>query len=271
MKTILIAAALMLSMCAVGCAGQTPRIQPAEAGIDTDAAEAHAAFSRILSTHVRDGRVDYPTLCRSGHLEAYLARLEATDPAAITDDHTRLAFWINAYNAFTLQLICENYPVKSINDLHFAGRYVGAVTKKTIWHRDFIVINGEKLSLNDIEHEIIRPRFQDPRAHFALVCASKSCPALSAQAFEGPTLNSQLDEQARIFFAEPGKNHFDTKEKVAHISKILDWYAGDFGANDEEILLFVARYLPDGVAAVIRRDPAGWKIKHTHYDWSLNE
>ena len=269
MRTILITIMVLGWTCSIGCAGQTSYIQPATTGITPDT--GHALFGQVLRAHVRDGRVDYASLCADGRLPVYLSHLAATDPDAITNDLDRLAFWINAYNAFTLQVICDNYPVKSINDLHFGGLYVGTVTNKTIWDRDFIVINGNKLSLNHIEHEIIRPRFRDPRVHFALVCASKSCPALRSEAFEGQSLEHQLDEQTREFFAETEKNRFDVKNQVAHLSKILKWYAGDFGDDDTAILLFVSRYVGDGVAGTIRRDPAAWGIKHTDYDWSLND
>ncbi|MFQ5511415.1 MAG: DUF547 domain-containing protein [Candidatus Krumholzibacteriia bacterium] len=269
--TILVATVVSGMLCWGGCAGHTGRIQPAASGIDTGAAEAHEALSAVLRKHVREGGVDYAALCGDARLPAYLARVAATDPGAIPDADSRLAFWLNAYNAFTLQVICDNYPVGSINDLHFGGLYVGSLTNKTIWDREFIVINGEELSLNDIEHKIVRRRFGDPRAHFALVCASKSCPALRAEAFEGQTLGEQLDEQARLFFSEEQKNHFDIENKTAHLSRILDWYAGDFGDSNEAILLFVARYVSDPLAAAIQGDPAAWDIKHTDYDWSLNE
>jgi hypothetical protein len=233
--------------------------------------DAHELFSDVLGDHVKDGRVDYPALCADPRFESYLKRLSSTDPDALSGENEQLAFWINAYNAFTLKIICDNYPVESINDLHFGGLIVGTVTKKTVWHKKFIVINGEKMSLDHIEHDIVRPVFGDPRAHFGLVCASVSCPPLRSEAFEGVVLDTQLDEQARIFFSQRDKNYFDLEKREAHLSKIFDWFSKDFGENDEEILLFVSQYLEPELADAIKHDSKEWDIKHTDYDWDLNE
>lgn len=236
-----------------------------------EAAERHALFTDLLNAYVADGRVDYARLCEDKRLDRYLSELSATDPDALPDDATKYAFWINAYNAFTLRAICGEYPINSINDLHFGGRIIGHILKKTVWDRKFIVINDEELSLNDIEHKIVRPRFKDYRAHFALVCAAKSCPPLRSEAFEGVLLDAQLDDQGRVFFAETRLNRFDRDERVAYLSKILDWYKGDFGNDDKTVLLAVANFLPEELADDIRKDPGAWKVRHTEYDWSLNE
>jgi len=233
--------------------------------------ERHALFTDILKAHVVDGHVDYANLCEDERLGQYLAALSATDPDALPDDATKHAFWINAYNAFTLQAICSEYPVSSINELHFGGRIIGHVLKKTVWDQKFIVINGDELSLNDIEHNIVRPRFGDYRSHFALVCAAKSCPPLRSEAFEGFLLDAQLDDQGRVFFADEGKNRFDQAKRIAYLSKILDWYKDDFASNDGALLLAVADFLPDALAADIRRNRGDWKVRHTDYDWSLND
>ncbi|MFQ5638485.1 MAG: DUF547 domain-containing protein [bacterium] len=233
--------------------------------------EQHSQFTQILQSYVEHGRVNYNELCEDVRLQGYIKRLSRTNPDTITDDKARLAFWLNAYNAFTLKVICEHYPLKSINELHFGGLYIGSLLKKTIWDKKFIVINNNEMSLNDIEHGIVRAVFKDPRAHFALVCASKSCPTLRSEAYEADKLEEQLDEQGRIFFSESDKNFFTIEKKQAQLSKILDWYADDFGNNDEEILLYVARFLPDELAAAIKANPGKWSIKHTKYDWSLNE
>jgi hypothetical protein len=234
----------------------------------------HTLFTDLLREYVTDGSVNYRGLCEEGgvgRLETYISQLAATDPETIIDDDERLAFWINAYNAYTLKIICDNYPVKSINDLHFGGLYIGTVLNKTAWDKQFVILGGETYSLNDVEHKIIRPRFEDARAHFALVCAAVSCPPLRPEAYTGDRLDEQLDDQGRIFFAEPNKNHFDREKKIAYLSKILDWYEGDFGEDDEALLLAITPYLPDDLAGDIRANPGAWDIKHTDYDWSLNE
>ena len=238
---------------------------------DAPGVAGDAVFSDLLATYVRGDRVNYAALCADDRLDHYTDYLSGVDPATLTDDAARLAFWINAYNAFTLKIICDNYPVESINDLHFGGLIIGQVLKKTVWHRKFIEIAGEKYSLNNIEHDIIREEFDDPRIHFALVCAAKSCPPLRAEAYAGSRLDEQLDDQARAFLAHPDKNRFDVNDKRADISKILDWYGGDFGEDTDDVLLYLTRYLPAEIAAAIRENPGEWKVEYTKYDWSLNE
>ena len=239
--------------------------------VRADEADSNTLFTAVLADHVRDRHVNYAALCEDERLGTYVNRLSSTNPAEIENDSDRFAFWINAYNAFTLKIVCDNYPLESINDLHFGGLIVGTVLNKTVWDKDFIEINGEKMSLNHIEHEILRKEFKDPRLHFAIVCASKSCPSLRSEAFVGSRLDSQLDDQAKVFFADPERNSFDMENKKAHLSKILDWFSKDFGSNDEEILLFVSRFAAADVAAAIRSDVGEWDIKHTEYDWSLND
>lgn len=231
----------------------------------------HTMFTEILQEYVRDGRVDYRNLCEDDRLQTYLTQLENTNPNTIANEDARLAFWINTYNAFTLKVICDGYPVDSINDLHWGGLIVGTIFNKTIWDKKFIRIGGGRLSLNNIEHDIIRKRFDDPRIHFALVCAAKSCPPLREEAYLGARLDEQLQDQGRLFFSQESKNRFDVETRTAYLSKIMDWYDGDFADNDEELLLYVAQFLPPRVADAIKADPEAWKIKHTHYDWSLNE
>ena len=129
----------------------------------------HALFSQVLAAHVRDGRVDYLALRADARLPRYLAQLAATDPAALATDAERLAFWLNAYNAYTLQLIVEKQPAQSITELGKGGLVLGQVFKTTAWDLPFALVGGKKLTLNQIEHETIRAQFKDARAHFALV------------------------------------------------------------------------------------------------------
>lgn len=222
---------------------------------------SHASFNEVLKEFVNDGKVNYKDLCKDSRLETYLNQLSKTDPAKIENTEDRLAFWINAYNAFTLKVICDNYPVKSIMDLD-SGK---------IWDRVFIEINGTPMSLNHIEHEIIRKEFNEPRIHFALVCAAISCPPLRSEAFEGYKLDNQLNDQGDIFLNQKDKNYFDLQEKEAHLSKILEWYGKDFGSDNSEILLYLTRFLPEETATSIKENPNEWEVKYTEYDWSLNE
>jgi hypothetical protein len=239
--------------------------------IGTIAGADQELYTKLLTEYVHQGKVRYSSLCKDPGLGQYIAQLSKTDPEKIKNRNSRLAFWINTYNAYTLKIICDNYPVKSINDLHSGGRILGTVFKTTVWDKEFIDIHGRKLSLNTIEHKIIRKQFKEPRAHFALVCASISCPPLRPEAYRGQDLDHQLDDQARIFFADTSKNTFDLQRKVARLSKIMDWYSEDFGKDKEQILLFISRFLPDKAARAIQSDPGEWKVEYTKYNWNLNE
>ena len=227
-------------------------------------------FTEILSEYVQNGNVNYEELCNDERLKEYVNKLSQTDPASIESGDAKLAFWINAYNANTLKVVCDHYPVESIKDLNSAG-VLSNVLNKSIFDKEFIEINGTQMSLNHIENEIIRKQFDDPRIHFALVCAAVSCPPLRAEAYDGENLGEQLDEQARVFFSQKDKNYFEVEEKMAHISKILDWYGSDFGNSDKEKLLYISHFLPEEIAAAIKSNPEEWEIQYTDYNWDLND
>jgi len=233
--------------------------------------EKHQLFTEILQQYVQDGKVDYENLKNDKRLDDYIKKLSDTHADTIVNNNKKFAFWINVYNAFTLKVICDNYPVKSIKDLNTGSSIVANLLNTTVWDRDLVVINNEKMTLNHVEHDIIRPEFNDPRAHFALVCAAISCPPLRSEAYEGFKLDKQLDEQGRVFLNNPDQNNFLLDEKEAHLSKILDWYSQDFGKNDKDLLLYLSKFLPNQVANSIISNAGDWKIKYNVYDWRLNE
>ena len=233
--------------------------------------DQHLLFTQILNDYVHDGLVNYINLKEDKRLDKYLEQLENTNPDNLRTDEDKLAFWINAYNAFTLKFIIEEYPVESINDLHWGGLYLGTLLGTTVWDDEKIIINGTKLSLNNIEHDIARKKFNEERVHFAMVCASYSCPQLRDEAYEGYKLNKQLNEQARLFFMDETKNNFDLKKRTAYLSKILNWYSSDFGNDDQSILLYVSQFLDREIADDIRRNLSQWEIDHLSYNWDLNE
>lgn len=230
----------------------------------------HRLFTEILATHVREGLVDYAALKTDERLPRYLAQLAATDPAQLPDDTARLAFWLNAYNAYTLQLIVEKQPAKSITEIGRGGLVLGTVFKTTAWDIPLATIGGKKFTLNQIEHETIRVQFKDARAHYALNCASGSCPVLRPEAFEADRLNAQLDDQAQLFLRDSARNQFDLPAKIARLSKIFSWYSADFGPGKHGALLAAAKYAPDAVRRSIEQDPAAWRVEFLAYDWSLN-
>jgi len=125
--------------------------------------------------------------------------------------------------------------------------------------------------MNQIEHETIRAKFKDARAHFALNCASGSCPILRTEAYEPGKLSAQLDDQARQFLGDNARNSFDLATKTASLSAIFSWYEKDFGQDERAMLLTAAKYAPEEIRRSIEADPAAWKVKHLAYDWSLND
>lgn len=223
----------------------------------------HSALSALLGAHVRGGSVDYEALRRDRRaLDAYLNTLAATSTHAGWSEPQRFAFWINAYNAYTLALVLDNPGVASIRDIGWPF---------SPWKRAFIPmagLRGAVLTLDDIEHNVIRVEHPDPRLHMALVCASRSCPPLRAEAYTAAKLDAQLDEQARVFLNDRSKNHIDIGAGTLALSKIFSWYGADFervgGVN-----AFVARYLPPAEAAAVRSGQL--TLSYLAYDWSLND
>lgn len=226
--------------------------------------QTHAAWSAILAERVRDGRVDYAGLERDdAALNAYLATLSDTCAADYQRWTTpeRIAFWINAYNAFTLRLILDHYPIASIRRI---GWLPGAAFRER-----FIPmpgLKGDTISLDDIEHGTLRSAFREPRIHFALVCAAVSCPPLRGEAYRGGDLDRQLDDQGRIFLRDPTKNRVDVPARTLRLSRIFDWFAADFVAAAGSVPAFVAPYLPDAGVPV-----TGFGVAYLDYDWTLND
>ena len=231
----------------------------------------NSLFTGLLKEYVKDGLVDYKNLKSDARLDEYIDQLSKTNPKEFKTIDDIKAFWINAYNAYTLKFILEEYPVESINDLHWGGLYLGSILGTTVWDDDKVVINNKKLSLNNIEHDTLRKAIGDERVHFALVCASISCPNLRIEAYGGFKLNEQLDEEARYFFNDETKNRFDPETKTAHLSKILDWYDDDFGNNSQEILQYISKYLSEDLANEINANISEWQIEYLNYNWDLNE
>lgn len=232
-------------------------------------AQEHKLFTEILQEHVKDGLVDYENLTEDDRLEEYLDQLSKVNPEKLNHEQ-KLAFWINVYNAFTLYVIAENYPLGSITDLHTGGRIIGYLLGQTVWDKEFIKINGTNINLNDIEHEILR-NMDEPRIHFAIVCASISCPELRNEAFEAAEIEKQLEEQAERFINDSSRNLFDMMNREAEISEIFNWFEEDFGDNEEEVLLFTAHYLPKEIADDIMNNLTEWGVSYMDYDWGLNE
>jgi hypothetical protein len=234
-----------------------PVIQP---GIRAEAAQAlHQPWTDLLQQHVLDGRVDYQGFKEDeAALDHYLAMLAEADPEQLGEDD-RLALYINAYNAYTVKLILENFkngqPPDSI-------RKIGGLFTSP-WGISFALIGGETLSLDNIEHDIIRVEFDEPRIHFAVNCASLSCPPLIPEAYLGEKLDLQLERSTRHFLEDTRHNYY--RDGSLYVSSIFKWYREDF--NNDPVAFFLLHSpstLPEGVSA------REIKVKYLDYDWSLN-
>lgn len=243
----------------------------------------HPVLDGLLHRYVESGSVDYAGLVAQTHtLETYLRSLEAVSPGELAGwpRHDQLAFWINAYNAFVLMSVVEHYPLArhTLVGLAFPANSIWQVSG--VWKNPRWRVAGRSVSLDTLEHEIIRPGFREPRIHFALVCAARSCPNLRSEAYRGDRLDLQLEDQARQFFANPTKGLWlDWEKNRAVVSKIFDWYGVDFASepagahrNDIErsILRFAANRAPDAVSsAFLLRETT--HLGYLPYDWTLND
>lgn len=220
---------------------------------------SHVVFSKLLQKHVDStGLVNYKGfLTDKTLLENYLMTLDSFPPTKNWPEDEQKAYWINVYNAATIELILENYPLKSIRDLH-PTPYIPFVN--TVWHIQNITIGGKKGSLDQIEHEILRPRFNDPRVHFAINCASFSCPRLRNEAYTAEKLENQLIEQTTSFINNPDKNTLS--EKKVEISPIFSWFSDDFKEKGS-IIQYINTY------SDVKIDDKA-EISYKEYDWRLN-
>lgn len=229
----------------------------------------HALFDELLRRHVVDGMVDYDAFAAAPEFPRYLDLLARTDPATLPRDE-QLAFWINAYNAYTIALINTHGERRSIRNIN---KSLGFIKGYGPWNEKIAVVGGTAYGLDHIEQKIIRPRFQEPRIHFALVCAAKGCPPLRSEAYTGARLEAQLEEQTRLFLLEsPTKNRVDVATRTVYVSNVFSFrdYERDFGGSKAGVARFIARYHPAGPARELLESGrwATWVV--TDYDWSLN-
>lgn len=215
------------------------------------------AYAELLRAHVRDGVVDYAGFKRDeARLDDFLERSGRVDPAGLPRED-RFAYYINAYNAWTIKLILTGYPgVKSIKEL-------GSLLQSP-WKKPFVKIGGRTLTLDDIEHSILRPEFKDARVHFAINCASKGCPPLLAEPYRGAVLDEQLTRVTTAFLNRPGNYRLDGNR--LHVTSIFKWFGEDFG----NVLDFYTRYAQGELKQALLAGRDRIKIDYLDYDWSLN-
>ncbi|MDY6953468.1 MAG: DUF547 domain-containing protein [Thermodesulfobacteriota bacterium] len=221
----------------------------------------HSLYRDLLNKHVKEGVVDYRGFKKEEEdLDQYLKVLEKTDTTKLTAKQ-QLAFYINAYNAWTIKLILSAYPgVESIWDL---GSRI--FKWKSPFRKEIVRIEGKTMSLDDLEHGIIRPRFKDPRIHFAVNCASKSCPPLVSEPYRGSILDRQLNQSVRSFLNDPERNRLEGK--TLYVSKIFKWFAEDF---NDDVVTFFLRYADEELKQRLQAGKDGLKVKYLDYDWGLN-
>ena len=254
MKNSRLTLILFLSIFLLSCQSSVP-------GMAATTPPSHKTWNELLKANVStDGTVNYKGFIKEkAKLEAYLKSLSENAPDRKTwSKNEQLAYWINAYNAFTVKLIVDNYPVESIKDL---GPALKIPMIKDVWHYKFFSIGGQESSLDEIEHSILRKEFEEPRIHFAINCASVSCPPLLNEAFEAKNIDAQLDKVAKGFINDPSRNKITPN--AIQISSIFSWFKGDFTKNGS-LIDFLNKY------SKVKIKPDA-KVSHLDYDWNLNE
>lgn len=260
--TILLFAALLLTTAGAGA-------------VEFD--HTHAGYDALLKQFVADGRVDYQGLkSDQSVLDHYLDSLAGISKATFNTwtGPAQLAFLINLYNAATLKLIIDHYPIKSIKDI---GSFF-----KGPWDQPVVRLFGETITLDNLEHDIIRKDYSEPRIHLALVCAAKGCPPLRSEAYVADQLDAQLDDQSRRFLASPSGLRIDRGEKIVYFSSIFKWYGKDFidrfspatgfpglDKTERAVAHFSSGFLSAADGDYLKS--GGYSVKYLDYDWSLNE
>jgi len=229
----------------------------------------HSLWAAVLRDHVQvtgpKSTVDYRAIKDDPtNLDRYLTQLKAITKAEYSQfsKEEKLAFLINAYNAFTVKLIVDHYPVTSIKKI---GGWFSSP-----WKISFFKLLGTPQTLDGLEHDMLRKNFSEARIHFALVCASRGCPALRSKPFTADTLDQELEAAARTFLSDATRNRFDAEGKILYLSKIFDWFSSDFTKGYGSVPAFVATRLSGEPEVVSQVLSPGTKIKFLNYDWSLN-
>jgi len=220
----------------------------------TNAPFSHEKFHTVLSKYVDDGNVNYPGINASDSYHSYISQLEKT--TVFHDSHEELSYWINAYNALAIKGILDGRSPES-----FFGK-IG------YFYNAEYTTNGRTMNLYALEHDVIIP-LDEPRIHFALNCASASCPKLNNAAYQAETLEQQLEDAAIMFINDSSRNRFDPQTKTAYISKIFDWFEDDFVKHSGSVQNYLALYVTDKrISTALANNE--YEIKYLEYDWSLN-
>ena len=244
------------------------------------------AYGQVLTQFVEQGQVDYASLKKNrkdlDHFVSMLGEL-SREPYETFNEQEKIAFWLNAYNAITLKVIIDHYPInkkRSFAGLPFPKKSIRQI--RGAWDKIAHPVFGEPVTLDAIEHKILRQDFNEPRIHMALVCAARGCPPLRSEPYLGSRLDEQLDDQARQFLASEDKFKLNQKERVLHLSAIFDWFGKDFverygtdqihlptDPSEKAVLHFIQGYLRPEEAQFVKNET--YNVLYYKYDWTLND
>jgi hypothetical protein len=223
----------------------------------------HSKFDLILKQYVDDrGLVDYNDIAKDRRFSDYMKSLESGKVEELSLDG-KLAFWINAYNAVVIDKVIKWKPKKSVRETLIPGVWTST---KFFTSREHIVA-GKRTSPDDIEHDILRKKFKDPRIHFAIICASSSCPKLARTAYTEENVQARLEEETRKYLDSERGVRVDRAENTIYLSKIFDWFGNDFVEKSGSVMDFIRPYLKEEIISFLERKP---RIDFLHYDWALN-
>jgi hypothetical protein len=243
-------------------------------------------YAAALSAHVDgNGMIDYRGLkADPGKLNAYVSAIGRVgrEQHARWSDEEKVAFWLNAYNGITLKIIIDRYPIQPTFParLYYPSNSIRQI--EGVWDEIEFRVIGKNMTLEAIEHEILRKEFNEPRIHMALVCAAMGCPPIRNEPYTGGALDEQLDDQSKRFVASSAKFRIDRRKGRVHLSPIFDWFGEDFletygtsrkfrghSASERAVLNYLSRYLSTGDRQYLESEK--YKVKYLDYDWSLNE
>lgn len=244
---------ILLAVMLVSCFAYSHVIAGSPSEVPTDHRVDHSAWDKLLADNVSaEGKVDYANISARyrGTLDDYLKKLSRIDTSALSRQQ-QLAYYINLYNATMVQAVIDRYH----------DGFSPADDDFAVFKDKLVRLGDREISLNELENDILRKEFREPRIHVALVCAAESCPPLLPRAYRADDLDQVLDENMRRFVNDPARNPIDPDKKQARLSKIFDWYADDFGGKSD-LLAFLSRYG--------KRDLAQYQITFVDYSWRLN-
>lgn len=223
----------------------------------------HSLFDQVLKKYVNDkGLVDYNGIARDTTFKEYIDSLATAKVDTMSLD-AQLAFWINAYNAITIDKVIKWRPQKSVRETLIPGLWTSTKFYSSREH----TVAGKRVSPDDIENNILRQQFKDPRIHFAIICASSGCPLLPRIAYTEENVQARLEEETRAYLNSSRGTIVNEAENTLYISKIFEWFAGDFVSKASSVPEFIKPYLSSRTLAFLEKDP---KISYLDYDWALN-